>query len=62
MTYCCKCKAKTPDAGKSIVVKTRNGRMMMKSKCARCGTTKCSFVKSSSKGDGIIQDIAGLLC
>ena len=32
-------------------VKTKNGRLMLKSKCASCGITKSKFVKNKQGGD-----------
>lgn len=41
--YCMKCKEHvTPK--KSAIVKTSNGRNMMKGKCPECGTTVVKFV------------------
>ena len=43
MTYCVRCKGKTPSVGSSVRM-TKNNRKMMVSKCAKCGTKKCCFV------------------
>ena len=50
-SYCVKQREKTECVpGSERIVETRNGRLMMKCKCAECGITKTSFVKSSSIG------------
>lgn len=43
--YCVKCKKKTSNAGTPAKVKTKNNRVMMKTKCGVCGTVKCQFIK-----------------
>ena len=35
---------------KSYLVQLKNGRFMMKCKCAECGITKTKFVKQSGNG------------
>ena len=52
--YCLKCKEKT---GNSKINSTtdKNGRLMVKSKCLKCGKMKSQYVK---KGDGLVRDIA----
>ena len=54
--YCVKQKKQTDCVpGSERVVRTRNGRHMMKCKCAECGITKTKFVKSGSKkGKGLL--------
>ena len=44
LTYCLKCKKDT-DSVDSIVLKTKNGRPMLSSKCAICGSKKSRFMK-----------------
>ena len=51
-TYCLKCKANTSNIDRKIV-KTKNNRLLMQSKCSVCGTKKSRFVKE--------QDAKGLL-
>ena len=36
--------------GSEQYVKAKNGRMMLKCKCAECGITKTKFVKSNQTG------------
>ena len=37
--------------GSEKIVKTKNGRNMMKCKCAECGITKTKFVKGAKGGE-----------
>ena len=43
-TYCVRCKKKTENLN-SKIFKTKNGRLIMQSKCAGCGIKKSRFVK-----------------
>ena len=53
-SYCVKQREKTECVpGSERIVETSNGRLMMKCKCAECGITKTSFVKSRSSGSGV---------
>ena len=57
--YCVKCRSKTPSVSPHAV-KSKNGRSMVKAKCAKCGTTKCMFVKGGSlfeSGSGFFSDL-----
>ena len=51
-TYCLKCKKDTANIDPKIV-KTKNNRLLMQSKCSVCGTEKSRIVKE--------QDAKGLL-
>ena len=51
-TYCLKCKKDTANIDPKMV-KTKNNRLLMQSKCSVCGTKKSRFVKE--------QDAKGLL-
>ena len=51
-TYCLKCKKDTSNIDPKMV-KTKNNRLLMQSKCSVCGTKKSRFVKE--------QDAKGLL-
>ena len=42
--YCLKCKTRTGN-GVSKVEKTKNNKNCLKTKCEKCGTVKCKFVK-----------------
>ena len=50
--YCIRCKKKTENLNPKIF-KTKNGRMIMQSKCTDCRTKKSRFVKE--------QEAKGLL-
>jgi len=53
-SYCVKQRKQTECVpGSETDVRTKNGRNMMKSKCAKCGITKTKFVKGTS-GKGLI--------
>ena len=51
-TYCLKCKKDTANIDPKMV-KTKNNRLLMQSKCSVCGTKKSRFAKE--------QDAKGLL-
>ena len=51
-TYCLKCKTNTSNIDPKMV-KTKNNRLLMQSKCSVCETKKSRFVKE--------QDAKGLL-
>ena len=55
-SYCVKQRKQTECVpGSENIVRTRNGRDLMKCKCAECGITKTKFVKSgSTKGKGLL--------
>ena len=52
LTYCVKCRKK-PENLDSTIFKTKNGRLIMQSKCPVCGIKKSRFVKE--------QEAIGLL-
>ena len=43
-TYCVKCRKNTENLNSNIF-KTKNGRLIMQSKCTECGFKKSRFVK-----------------
>ena len=43
-TYCVKCRKNTENLN-SKIFKTKNGRLIMQSKCVECGIKKSRFVK-----------------
>ena len=51
-SYCVKCRKNTENLN-SKIFKTKNGRLIMQSKCADCGIKKSRFVKE--------QEAKGLL-
>ena len=56
-SYCVREKIKTDSVpGSEKYVRTKNNRLMLKSKCSSCGITKTRFV-SEKKGRGIGQTI-----
>ena len=44
LTYCLKCKKNTKNIDAKMM-KTKNGRFMLSSKCAVCGSKKSKFMK-----------------
>jgi len=53
-SYCVRQRKQTECVpGSETYVKTRNGRNMIKCKCAECGITKTKFVKGTD-GKGLI--------
>ena len=54
-TYCVKQRKQTECVpGSETYVSTKNGRSMMKCKCAECGITKTKFVKGTA-GKGLTK-------
>ena len=54
-SYCMRQKKVTECVpGSETYVRTKNGRNMMKCKCAECGITKTKFVKSTAGKDLIL--------
>ena len=52
-TYCLICRKNTDNAN-SKVIKTKNGRLQLKSQCSICGNKKSRFV-SEKEGPGILS-------
>ena len=44
LTYCLKCKKNTKNIDPKLI-ETKNGRFMLSSKCAVCGSKKSKFMK-----------------
>jgi len=61
--YCVKEKRKTKCVpGSEEIVKSKgNGRLMIRSVCSNCGITKCSFIKSNTKGLLDLHSVIGKL-
>jgi len=66
--YCVKCRSKTPDVN-PVQTTTKNGRLMIKSVCEKCGSKKSEFisnnpngapVKKAKKGKGIGRVLRGV--
>ena len=53
--YCVRCKKKTENSNPKIF-KTKNGRMIMQSKCADCRTKKSRFVKEQ-EAKGLLSNL-----
>ena len=51
-TYCVKCKKKL----NSKIFKTKNGRLIMQSKCPDCGIKKSRFVKEQ-EAKGLLSNL-----
>ena len=49
-TYCLKCKTNTDNIDPKMV-KTKNNKLVMQSKCSVCGTKKSRFVKEQDAKD-----------
>ena len=49
-TYCVKCRKNNENLN-SKIFKTKNGRLIMQSKCAVCGNKKSRFVKEQEAKD-----------
>ena len=54
-TYCLRCRKKTENLN-SKIFKTKNGRLIMQSKCAECGIKKSRFMKEQ-KAKGLLRNL-----
>ena len=54
-TYCVKCRKKTKNLN-SKIFKTKNGRLIMQSKCAECGIKNSRFV-SEQEAKGLLSNL-----
>ena len=54
-TYCVKCSKNTENLN-SMIFKTKNGRLIMQSKCPVCGTKKSRFVKEQ-EAKGLLSNL-----
>ena len=54
-TDCVKCRKNTENLN-SIIFKTRNGRLIMQSKCPKCGIKKSTFVKEQ-EAKGLLSNL-----
>ena len=55
LSYCLKCKKNTENIN-SKVSKTKNGKTIMLSKCAICGSKKSKFIKNE-EASGILSTV-----
>ena len=53
LVYCLKCRKKNTESKNPKVVRTKNGRIMLLSKCEVCNSKKTKFIKQ--------QEASGLL-
>ena len=54
LVYCLKCRKKNTESKNPKVVRTKNGRIMLLSKCEVCDSKRSKFIKD--------QEASGLLC
>ena len=54
-TYCVKCRKNTENLNSNIF-KTKNGRLIMQSKCVDCGSKKSIFVKEQ-EAKGLLSNL-----
>ena len=54
-TYCVKCKKNTENLN-SKIIKTKNGRLIMQSKCTECGFKMSRFVKEQ-EAKGLLSNL-----
>ena len=55
LTYCLKCKINTKNIDGKII-KTRNGRFVLSSKCAICGSKKSKIMKEQ-EAEGLMSNL-----
>ena len=55
LTYCLKCKRNTKNAVAKMI-KTKNGRLNLSSKCAVCGSKKSRFMKEQ-EAEGLLSNL-----
>ena len=55
LTYCLKCKRNTKNID-SKMVKTKNGRLVLSSKCAICNSKKSRFMKEQ-EAKGLLSNL-----
>lgn len=60
--YCIKCKSYTPNKGEVTSIETKNGRSMVKVRCATCGNMKSSFIKGHTKTKSLDEKVGGCDC
>ena len=55
LTYCLKCKINTKNIDAKII-KTKNGRFVLSSKCAICGSKKSKIMKGQ-EAEGLMSNL-----
>ena len=58
LPYCSKCRENT-ESKNPKVVRTKNGRIMLSSKCSVCNNKKSKFLKGQ-KARGLLSNLLGL--
>ena len=58
LSYCLKCRKNT-ESKNPKVVKTRNGRIMLSSKCAMCNNKKLKFIREQ-QAKGLLSNLEEL--
>ena len=58
LSYCLKCRKNAENKNPKIV-KTRNGRIMLLSKCAACNSKRLKFIKEQ-EARGLLSNFTGL--
>ena len=56
LSYCLKCKKKNTESINPKVSKTTNGKTMILSKCAICGSKKSKFIKEQ-QAKGLLSNL-----
>ena len=56
LSYCLKCKKKNTESINPKVSKTTNGKTMVLSKCAICGSKKSKFIKEQ-QAKGLLSNL-----
>ena len=51
LTYCLKCRKNTK------MIKTKNGRLALSSKCVVCGSKKSRFMKEQEEEEGLLGNL-----
>ena len=55
-SYCLKCKKYTKNINPQVS-STSNGKLMILSKCAICGSKKCKFIKKKQDAKGLFSHL-----
>ena len=58
LSYCLKCRKKTESKNPNVF-KTKNGRIMILSKCSTCNNKKLKFLKEQ-EGRGLLSNLEGV--
>ena len=58
--YCSKCRRVTETENIANAM-SKNGRLMRRGKCVKCGKTKCQFVKKGTAGGSFLNSLVNKL-